>query len=456
MTSTTAVMWFRRDLRLRDNPALRGALAGHDKVLPLFVLDRHLLRPAGAPRVAHLLSCLRELREATDGRLVVTDGDPIDVVPRWAREVDADEVWCAEDFGPYGAGRDDAVEQRLEKHDLALRRSGSSYAVPPATLFGSSGDPYKVFTPFFRAWSSHGWSEPVPAPRNPTWVEAKVGRLPAAPPVDAELPEAGEQAAHHVLDRFLDRVSRYADDRDRPDLDHTSRLSPHLHAGSLHPRQVLARLGRGKGAETFRSELCWREFYADVLFHRPDSARRAYRDELSGMQLDSGRRADEKFEAWCQGRTGFPIVDAGMRQLLGEAWLHNRVRMIVASFLVKDLHIDWTRGARWFMEHLVDGDLASNQHSWQWVAGTGTDAAPYFRVFNPITQGKRFDPDGDYVRRWVPELRHLAGAAAHEPWRAGRDGGLFNEPSDYPDRIVDHAVEREEALRRYGAARRGR
>jgi deoxyribodipyrimidine photo-lyase len=270
--------------------------------------------------------------------------------------------------------------------------------------------------------------------------------------VAAALPETGEVAAHRRLDRFLDGgVDRYAEDRDRPDRDGTSRLSVDLKYGTLHPRQLLSRLGAGDGPRTFETELCWREFYADVLHHRPDSAWQDYDRSMRSIPWDTGKRSDERFDAWAHGRTGYPIVDAGMRQLLGEGWMHNRVRMLTASFLVKDLHLDWRRGAAWFLDHLVDGDLASNNHGWQWVAGCGTDAAPYVRVFNPVTQGRRFDPDGAYVRRWVPELAGIEGKAVHEPWKQRGDAGLLGaSASDYPDRIVDHATEREEALARYG------
>jgi deoxyribodipyrimidine photo-lyase len=255
-----------------------------------------------------------------------------------------------------------------------------------------------------------------------------------------------------VADRFLgDRVDDYGEDRNRPDRDRTSRLSPHLKYGTIHPRQVLARLGRSGGATTFANELCWRDFYADVLFHRPESARRDDVDTMGGLRWDTGKRADERFVAWQRGETGFPIVDAGMRQLLAEGWMHNRVRMITASFLVKDLHIDWRRGARHFMRLLVDGDLASNQHGWQWTAGTGTDAAPFFRIFNPIAQGERFDPQGDYVRRFVPELRSIEGKAVHQPWKLGADDLFGSGSGAYPEPIVDHAAERKEALARFQA-----
>jgi len=451
----TSVLWFRRDLRLTDHPALVEALAAADQVVPLFVLDPALLDPSGAPRVAHLFSCLGALRTSTGGALVLRSGDPGDEVPRLAAEVGADEVFVTEDFGPYGRGRDARVAGALAGDGRALVPVGTPYVVAPGTLTTGGGTPFKVFTPYFRAWQAAGAPKPVPAPESPTWATGIDGDdLPPVPDVGgAEVLPGGEAAAAERLERFLDEaVGRYAEDRDRPALAGTSRLSVDLKYGSLHPRQVLHRLGRGKSAQVFASELAWRDFYGTVLAERPETARHALRTEMAAMELDEGPDADERFDAWAEGRTGYPIVDAGMRQLLGQAWVHNRVRMIVASFLVKDLHLDWRRGARHFMRHLQDGDLASNNHGWQWVAGTGTDAAPYFRVFNPVAQGKRFDPDGSYVRRWVPELADIEGAAVHEPWTLGTTGqcGLFG---GYPAPIVDHATERAEALARYEALR---
>jgi deoxyribodipyrimidine photo-lyase len=440
---TRAVMWFRRDLRLSDNPAVAAAArhVGPDgEVVALFCTDPRLGRPAGAARRAFLSGCLRALDEAVDGRLVVRSGRPEQVVPALARDVGAGAVFAAEDFGPYGRERDRRVDEALGRHDVELVRVGSPYAVPPGEIVNKAGDPYKVFTPFSRAWRAHGWPAPAPAASTVAWASG----IDATSP-DADLPEPGEAAAKRAARRFWDGgLDRYDGARDRPDLDATSRLSPYLKWGCIHPRQLLAKLGRSRAHDTFRTELCWREFYADVLWHRPDTIHRAFRPEMRAMEVDTGRGADAAFRAWCEGRTGFPIVDAGMRQLVAQGWMHNRVRMIVASFLVKDLHLDWARGARWFMQHLVDGDLASNHHGWQWVAGTGTDAAPYFRIFNPVAQGERFDPHGDYVRRWVPELRSVPGKAVHRPWAL--DGG---PPEGYPPPIVDHADERAEALRRY-------
>ncbi len=458
---TTGIVWFRRDLRLTDNPALVAAVEAHDRVVALFVHDPALLGPSGANRLVFLHRCLDALDAEVGGALVERAGDPAEVVRRLAAEVDASVVHVAEDFGPYGKRRDDAVERALAADGRTLERVGSAYAVPPDTLFTGGGTPFKVFTPFSRAWRSHGWDQPLAAPGRVPWVEALPGasgtgeRPPTPTPTATEpLPPAGEDGAARLADAFLaGDVDGYTDDRNRPDLDRTSRLSAHLKYGTVHPRQLLARLGRSGGATTWAGELCWRDFYADVLHHRPETARQNYVTTMDGLRWDQGTGADERFEAWTQGRTGYPIVDAGMRQLLAEGWMHNRVRMITASFLVKDLHLHWGRGARWFLEHLVDGDLASNNHGWQWTAGTGTDAAPFFRIFNPTAQGQRFDPTGDYVRRHVPELRSIEGKAVHEPWKLGdRDlfGGAPGAGADtYPAPIVDHKAEREEALARF-------
>ena len=448
---TTSIVWFRRDLRLADHPALAEA-AGRGPVVGLLVLDPRLLGPAGAPRVAFLFRCLRALDDSIGGRLVVRAGDPADVVPAVAAEAEADRVYASRDAGPYGGTRDERVTAALPGGGRSLSLLGSPYAVAPGSVYNRDGQPFRVFTPFYRAWSAHGWAQPLTESLYAKWAEGlRSERIPAEPRFDAALPVAGEAAGSNHLDAFLERAADYHARRDVPAAEATSRLSPYLKYGCIHPRQVLARLGSSEAHDKFRQELAWREFYADVLWHVPRSARQSLQRAMARIKLDSGRLADERFLAWTEGRTGFPMVDAGMRQLQGEAWVHNRVRMIVASFLVKDLHIDWIRGARWFMQNLVDGDLASNNHNWQWVAGTGTDPAPYFRIFNPVAQGKKHDPDGDYVRRWVPELAGVAGAAVHEPWKL--PGGV---PGGYPQRIVDHATEQAEALARYSALKSGR
>jgi deoxyribodipyrimidine photo-lyase len=450
-----AQLWLRRDLRLADHPALLAAVdaAGPDgTVLPVFVFDDRLWGPSGEPRRRFLLDCLSALDDCMDGALVLRRGNPAEVIPGLVAETGASSVHISADAGPYGRQRDAAVEQALG--DVPLVRTGSPYAVTPGRLTTQGGTPFQVFTPFARAWREHGWRAPAPRPTAVSWHSGvRSDEAPPAPDLDGvALPAPGEQAATLAWQRFRDeRLSGYADGRNTPGTDGTSRMSAYLKYGCIHPRTLLADLAApdGESARRYADELAWRDFYADVLWHRPDSAREYLKPELQSMSYDDGPDAEALVAAWEQGRTGFPIVDAGMRQLLGEAWMHNRVRMIVASFLVKDLHQEWTHGARWFLQHLVDGDLASNNHGWQWVAGTGTDASPYYRVFNPITQGKKFDPDGSYVQRWVPELRGVDPRYVHEPWTA--PGGA---PVGYPAPIVDHAHERQVALARYNAVRR--
>ncbi len=464
----TSVHWFRRDLRLGDNPALLAAVgSGEDGVLPLFVLDPVLLGSAGPVRRTWLDAGLRALDQSLQGSLHLRRGDPAEEVLAAARAVSATTVHITGDAGPYGRRRDARVRARLAEAGVELVATSSPYAVAPGRVRTKQGDGYAVFTPFRRAWQAHGWPLPAPTPPQGCWLPA-----PGAHDLDREglreelemhLPAVGEQAATVRWERFRDGgadgadgsdfpdgsdgLDGYAERRNRPDLPGTSGLSADLRWGHLHPRTLLADLAgrQDTSAAVFVSELAWREFYADVLWHRPDSAHDWYRPEWAQMRLD---QPGPELAAWQEGRTGYPFVDAGMRQLRSEGWMHNRLRMVVASFLVKDLHLDWRHGARWFMRWLRDGDLASNQHGWQWVAGSGTDAAPYFRVFNPVTQGLRFDPEGAYVRRHVPELAHLPGPTAHTPWDQ-----LDGYAHGYARPLLDHAEERVEALARYQALR---
>ncbi|MEJ7800956.1 MAG: deoxyribodipyrimidine photo-lyase [Ilumatobacter sp.] len=427
-----SIMWFRRDLRLRDNPALATALADGD-VLPLFVLDP-AFGQAGAPRRALLHDCLVALRDATDGSLVIRSGDPSTIVPDLADEFDAPTVYVARDYGPYGRRRDEAVADALRGADRELRGVGSAYAVAPGAVRKGDGHPYSVFTPFSRTWREHGWDEPIDAPRSPTWVDAPTRGVFSRPDLEFEVPSATEQDVTARWRRFRDDgLDRYADRRDLPGVRGTSELSPFLKYGVIHPRQLLAESdARNESHQTFQSELAWRDFYADVLFQEPRTAWENLDRRFDAIDLDTGDAARAKFERWTAGTTGFPIVDAGMRQLMSIGWMHNRVRMIVASFLVKDLHLPWQWGAAHFLRHLLDGDLASNNHGWQWAAGTGTDASPYFRVFNPTLQQERWDPDGEYVARWIPEV----------------------DTSHYPSPMLDHRAEREDTLARYELVKR--
>jgi deoxyribodipyrimidine photo-lyase len=447
----TTLLWLRRDLRRADHPALVEA-AADGPVLVCFVLDPALLADAGPVRTGWLAACVRAADSAFEGRLCLRSGVPEEVVPALASEIGATAVHVSAETEPAGASRDARVRAALAERGVGWVETGSPYAVTPGRVRSRSGDGFSVFSAFLRGWREHGWHAPAVEPdalrllNRPVDADAWARLDAAAAACPVPLPRAGEDAALARWAEFLeDGLDHYAGERDRPDLAGTSRLSPYLKFGVLHPRTMLADLAArtGDGADRFVAELAWREFYADVLARRPETLEA----DLNPLPI-AYDEPGAPFTAWQAGRTGYPIVDAGQRQLLATGWMHNRVRMITASFLTKDLHVWWPHGARWFLDRLLDGDLASNAHGWQWVAGTGTDAAPYFRVFNPTTQGERFDPAGDYVRAWVPELRHLPGASVHRPWAAA-DGYAHA----YPERIVDHDAERREALARYQLAR---
>ena len=446
---TNSVMWFRRDLRLEDNPALVAASNANKpgKVVPLFVLDPMFLERSGAPRLSFLFRSLRDLNTQMGGALVVRVGNPVDVVAQVAKEVNATEIFAAKDFAPYGQKRDAAVASALAKFGAKLNHVGSSYAVDPGTVRKADDTPYAVFTPFSKIWLAHGWPAPTGKARV-TWhgaPELKTDEIPVDPKMGALIADAGSKAAWKRWEYFAKTgLSKYKNERNNPDRDGCSKMSVYLRFGTIHPRQLLAELEPNADHDNYRSELCWREFYGDVLFHHPHTTWKNLQPKMDSLRVDTGAGAKKLFAQWCDGATGYPIVDAGMRQMLATGWMHNRVRMIAASFLVKDLHLPWQWGAKFFMKHLVDGDIASNNHGWQWTAGTGTDAAPYFRVFNPVLQGERFDPDGNFVREWIPELRDVPKKFVHSPWLA--DSGLFN---NYVGPIVDHSKERDEALNRY-------
>jgi deoxyribodipyrimidine photo-lyase len=464
-SANVVMMWFRRDLRVDANAALQAAVestrATGAALLPMFILDPQLVASSGANRLAFLYEALQALRNS-GVPIVLFEGSPSMVLSKLVDTHNVSRVICAHDYAPTGVKRDANIESVLQAHSVPLERVGGPYAVAPGTVRKGDGTPFKVFTPFKRAWEQHlaeALNDPVSRVdlTNVRWAHdaASATAIPPRPPsASSQLPTASEEAAHDRLHHFIEHNLRAYDSmRNDPAADATSRLSADLKFGLLHPIQIAPLLqGGGLGADVFRAELGWREFYADVLWHRPETAKHAYNPAMEHIEVDSGPDADERFKAWCNGRTGFPFIDAGMRQLKETGWMHNRVRMATASFLVKDLHIDWRRGAAWFMELLVDGDVASNQHGWQWTAGTGTDASPYYRVFNPTTQGKKFDPTGAYVRKYVPELADLSDKEIHEPWLV-RGESLFGAQVDYPAPIVDHAMERVEALARYAAAK---
>jgi deoxyribodipyrimidine photo-lyase len=465
----TAMVWFRRDLRLRDNPALRAALEGHDRIVPAFCFDERLLggRYASGPRTQFLLECLAELRDGIadrGGRLFVRSGRPERELAKLAREAGCEQVHFAYDVSPFARLRGKRVAAALRAAGIEPVAHPGLNAVDVREIRTQGDKPYTVFSPFHRNWAGIERREALRAPRRiPVPSRPAAGRLPKLADLGlrqevSEPAHGGESEARRRLDVFLRAdVRRYDDNHDALGADRTSRLSPYLHFGCLSPRQVEERLPRGKGAEAFRRQLCWRDFYHHVLFHFPRNARSEFQGRYRGSLRWS--RSERAFDAWRVGRTGFPLVDAGMRQLRHEGWMHNRARLVVGSFLTKDLGIDWRWGERHFMRLLLDGDQANNNGNWQWIASVGTDPAPYFRrILNPALQMERHDPDGSYVRKYVPELRSVPDERLREPWRMSPEqqaqaGCVIGE--DYPAPIVDHAEARQEALARYREAGSG-
>jgi deoxyribodipyrimidine photo-lyase len=462
----TALLWLTRDLRLHDHPALDAALGEHDRVVPVFCLDRRLLdgRHASAPRTRFMLECLADLDRglrARGGALVVRDGAPEAVLPALAREVGASAVHCSADSGPFARRRANGVRAALEPAGVRLAAHPGLHAIDDlAGVTTAAGRPYTVFSPFQRAWERMPRRAVVPAPAelHPLPAALDAGTMPSGGPAPAArgAPRGGEEAARARAVEFLaDGVRRYHRTKDARARDGTSRLSPYLHFGCISPRELETRLPGGAGAAAFRRQLAWRDFHHHVLLHHPGNARAALRPRFRALRWDNDRAL---FDAWRAGRTGYPLVDAGMRQLLHEGWMHNRVRLLVASFLTKDLAIDWRWGERWFMQRLIDGDEANNNGNWQWIASVGTDPQPaYRRLYNPTRQLEELDPSGEYVRRHVPELRAVPHDALREPWRMPaalqRECGCIIG-RDYPAPIVDHLAARRAALARYAEAER--
>ena len=437
----TSIIWFRRDLRINDHPALLAAIESAEQVLPLFILDKKQIDEAGEKLLAYMGQSLRALDESLGNRLHIIEGDQVTVLKELIAEHGVEEVHISAEYERFGAERD----ARVEAAGIKLVRTGSPYAVTPGrVLKPSDATPYKVYTPFYRGWRTHGYRAPAVTPKKFNVVQPtdKFRAFPDFPmPAGVNVIEAGEAAALKRFKEFTKNgLDSYDENRNFASIDGTSKMSTYLKFGEIHPRTLLENLGESKAHDTFRKEIAWREFYADVLFNNPMTDIDYYAPKFKEMRYD---KPGKQFKAWCEGKTGYPFVDAAMRQLLLEGWMHNRTRMVVASFLVKDLHLEWQIGERFFADHLVDYDVASNAHGWQWTAGCGTDASPYYRIFNPIEQGKRFDENGDYIRKYVPELAHLSAAEIHEPWLF-----LDGYSKGYPERVVDHATERLESLAR--------
>lgn len=472
---TTAIWWIRRDLRLHDNQALSQAIGEGRRVAPVFVMDDRLLDSpnAGPRRTAFMIDGLtrldHDLRQR-GSRLIVRRGLPEEELPRLVQELGAEEVVAQRDCSLFAKQRDAAVGRRVP-----LKLVEGVAALPLGSIRKEDGGAYTVFTPYSRRWKEL-WrlSTPalIPAPsRLDSFPEEVTGGgidMPLLPTADGSVATfgAGEAAALSALLAFVTgsrAIYAYSERRNRPDLQGTARLSPYLRFGMLSPRQAVTAAFEAmdsapdsaaqSSAETWLNELIWREFYISIMHEYPHVSRSSFRPEYDAIRWSND---ESDFDAWKSGRTGYPFVDAAMRQLAETGWMHNRARMVVASFLVKDLLVDWRWGERWFMQQLVDGDPASNNGGWQWTAGTGTDAAPYFRVFNPVSQGAKFDPDGAFVREWIPELRLVPNTYIHEPWKmpeqAQRAFGC-RIGQDYPGPIVDHTWARERVLDAYQAAR---
>lgn len=447
-----AMALFTRDLRIRDNPVLTAAQRAGDAVAPVFVLDEAILASSyfTPNKAAFLSSALAELDEELrriGGRLVVRRGELVFEVLRLVRELLIDEVHIAADVSAYSQRRERRLTHALQKEGCRLVVHAASVTVSdPGELAPAGSDHFAVFTPYYRRWSQASARKVLAGPRSLTVPEMNSEPLPDAGQLckgdpSPQLAVGGERTGRRLLQNWLGGpVDRYDTRNDDLAADATSRLSPYLHFGCLSSSEIVHRTGRSTaGREAFVRQLAWRDFHHQVLAARPDAARADYR-----ARADRWRREPDLLDAWRDGRTGYPIVDAGMRQLAAEGWMHNRARLITGSFLTKTMYVDWRQGAEHFLSLLVDGDIANNQLNWQWVAGTGTDTRPN-RVLNPQRQAERYDPTGDYVRRWVPELAHIAGARVQAPWE------LESTRVDYPSRVVDHL----EGARRFKAARSG-
>jgi deoxyribodipyrimidine photo-lyase len=480
MTLRNSLVWFRRDLRTDDHAALHHALLSSRRVFGVFVFDTDILAglPSDDRRVQFLHDSVRELDarlHASGGYLIVRLGRAAQIIPALADELDAESVFANHDYEPGAIARDRAVQDTLRAAGRSLQTFKDQVIFERDEVLTLAGGPFSVFTPYKNAWLKRLAREPEAL--HPFDTTAYAGAL-APPPAGHALPaladlgftpnatpvgHPGMSGAETLLAQFERRLARYDHDRDFPALDATSRLSIHLRFGTLSVRRLVAMLqariadgSGGPGAPVWLSELIWREFYMMILARHPRVVTQSFKAAFDAVAWDDGPDADALFAAWCEGRTGYPLVDAAMLQLERTGFMHNRLRMVTASFLTKDLGIDWRRGERWFALKLNDYELSSNNGGWQWAASTGCDAQPWFRIFNPVTQSRRFDPDGDFIRRYLPQLGGLSGAAIHAPWLAKPDalakaGVVLGR--DYPRPVVDHEAAREKTLARFKALR---
>ncbi|MGE0357045.1 MAG: deoxyribodipyrimidine photo-lyase [Burkholderiales bacterium] len=461
-----SLFWFRRDLRDHDNAGLHHALVSSRQVACAFVFDREILEALPSrsdARVAFIHACIAELREALralGGDLVVLHGHAREEIPALAARLGAAAVFANEDYEPAAVARDEAVAGALAASGRRLHLAKDQAVFSRDEILTRGGKPFVVFTPYRRAWLAKLDDYYLKA-----YPVAKHAARLAKPPFPATLPSladlgfgaaataafpvpAGMSGARRLFADFAGHMAEYARARDYPAREGVSRLSAHNRFGTIPIRELAraARAAGGEGADTWLSELAWRDFYFQVLWHHPHAASGAFRREYDAIAWPG---TEEHFDAWREARTGYPIVDAAMRQIAATGWMHNRLRMVAASFLVKDLLVDWRRGERWFAERLLDFDLAANNGGWQWSASTGCDAQPWFRIFNPVTQSERFDPRGEFIRRWVPELARVPARLVHAPWKMGpleqqAAGCVIGR--DYPAPVIDHAAQRGKAL----------
>ena len=471
---SAVIHWFRRDLRVEDNTALAAAARDGSHVIPVFILDDHYggdhgIGPARFSFLRESLEALSSRLAALGGRLVLRPGPAARALPELLRETGASAVYANSEIGPYPQARDAQAAVAVADAGARLRLFADELLVEPGDLLSGRSEPLRVFTPFWNRWREAEKRDPIPAPahlESPPVRSVPIEKVRAWKnlPEQPLRPKGGEVQAGRTLDAFVEsRLAVYAADRDAPARNGTSVLSPHLHFGTISARTLRARVlgasgdgSSGDSARRFLSELAWREFFHHLLFHFPEVAVRSFRPEFDRVEW---REDPDALAAWKAGLTGYPFIDAGMRQLSRMHWMHNRARMAVASFLTKDLRIHWSAGERWFAHELADANLANNNGGWQWVAGSGADAAPFFRIFNPVLQGRKFDARGEYVTRWVPELSRVPSSKIHEPWtmtaEEQQEAGC-HIGRDYPAPIVDHAQARRDALELFERIQRSR